>query len=221
MKGNLRHNKYLRLSRDLITLVVVQAGQMLYQSQAANPHYSLTECMKHAYTVLDSGKALKTFRQMMLAQGSEPEFLSMALETPQDVPLAKYVATWQFGTNDKGFNQPHYYIHDIPAKTIGNISVMIGAGRTMAGQTVDAQAGLVFSKQVGYMVEANDAIVTIYTNISQELANQAMEAVQSAITITSGQSATVKGPIVTHIVDSRDGTRPFAVPDWLESEFAE
>ena len=142
---------------------------MLYQSQLNNntedlssskPLYSLERCTEHALQVLDSGKALKKFRQMLLAQGADPAFLSKALDTPNEIPLASFVSAWTCETAG--------YVHDIPAKTMGDISVMIGAGRMVAGQPVDAQAGLVFSTQVGDKVDPGDVVVQVYTNQSQE-----------------------------------------------------
>lgn len=213
-------NETLRLSGDLIALVVVQAGQMLYQSQlygiaegdsSKSLNYSLDQCTRHAYQVLMSGKALEKFRQMLLAQGADPTYLAQALDQPSSIPLASFVATWIFADTTSG------YIHDIPAKTIGEISVMIGAGRMVAGQAVDAQSGLVFSKQVGDAVMLGDCIVSIYTNQSQELADQALNAVQKAILIRrEAPSDNWRKPIITHQITLKDGTQPFVIPEWLQ-----
>jgi len=208
LKGNLDDSR-LRMSRDLITLVLVQAGQMLYQSQtstANNQKYSLEQCIKHAYTVLDSGRALAKFRQMMLAQGADPAFLKDALEFPHDVPLASFVATWTC--------QSSSYIHDIPAKTVGDVSVMVGAGRTVAGQEVDAKAGILFFKKVGDAVKEGDVLVKVYSNQSQEQAEEALQCIKDAVR-TEMDPPTPNGPIITHRVTKEEGTQPFIPPSYL------
>jgi pyrimidine-nucleoside phosphorylase len=218
MKGKLDHCP--QIGHDLITLVVVQAGQMLYQSQTISntngsdttdhdtpkQHHTLDECIQHAYKVLDSGKALEKFREMMLAQHAEPSFLQRAIDTPDDIPLAKFVATWTCDSEG--------YIYDIPAKNIGDISAMVGAGRTVAGQKVDTQAGIIFFKQVGDIVQAGDVIVKVYTNISQELAEDSLQKIKDIVQFGSEPPKEPKGPIITHRV-TKSGTEPFVIPSFL------
>lgn len=214
MSGNLKAEG-LRLSHDLIELVCVQAGQMLFQSRPgedADGHSvlrssipdTLDACIEHTYQVLDSGRALGKFREMALAQGADPVFLRQALENPDQIPLAAYSATWKADTPG--------YVLDIPAKTIGNVGVMLGAGRTVVGQDVDAQAGLVFGKKVGDVVAPGDTLVTVYTNQSQVHADEALECVQRAIQLGTDPPSRKKGPIVTHRVTKNGGTELYEMP---------
>ena len=93
---------------------------------------------------------------------------------------------------------------------------MLGAGRTVAGQRVDAQAGVVFDKQVGDVVEQGDIIVKIFTNVSQTAADQAIEAIQKAAIVAHNPPPTPKGSIITHCVTQQDGTQPFVGPSFLK-----
>ena len=266
MKGNLSHeNEHLRLSQDLITLVVVQAGQMLHQSAAGSSSYrkesetttttavnenenesgndagaegrrpyekyetmSLDECIFHAYKVLDSGKALDKFRDMLLTQGAEPHHLTCALETPEVIPLASFVAVWTYEDEGKdgsdNDSDTTTYIADIPARTIGDVAVDLGAGRTKAGEAVDGQAGIVFAKQTGDPVVHGEAIATLYTNRSQDVANASLERVkasvvfkkeisQEAMAANAGFATNKK--IITHMVTREGGTKAFVVPGFL------
>jgi pyrimidine-nucleoside phosphorylase len=211
MRGNLKAERLL-LSRDLIELVCIQAGQMLLQSRGAADDGSILSstpetligCIEHAYQVLDSGKALIKFRDMALAQGADPVFLEQALETPDLIPLAAYVATWKADLPG--------YVLDIPAKTIGNIGVMLGAGRTVAGQDVDAQAGITFGKKVGDEVAPGDTLVTVYTNQSQAHADEALECLQKVIQLGMDPPMHAKGALVTHRVTKDGGTELFEMP---------
>jgi len=256
LKGNLRGNKILRLSQDLITLVVVQAGQMLHQScsyrqgqqrenddigaAAVQPYekyetMSLNECILHAYQVLDSGKALDKFRDMLLAQGAEPLHLSRTLETPEAIPLASFVAEWTYENEVDEEEVPANnsettitYIANIPARTVGDVAVVLGAGRTKAGEEVDGQAGLVFAKQTGDPVAHGEVIVTLYTNRSQDVADAALERVRAAVafakrdvdTAVDADAVNSLAPkrIVTHIVTKEGGTKAFAIPNFLLGE---
>jgi len=281
MKGNLRHDR-LRLGRDLIALVVVQAGQMLYQScgsrtrscsrtrsNSSGPEdagttgaddedenddddddgasyrkyarMSLEECIRHAHEVLDSGKVLETFRRMLLAQGAEATHLHTALDTPGSIPLAKYLAAWVYREEeDAGTetataaitgNTACTRIVDIPAKEVGDVAVVLGAGRFKASDDVDGQAGLVFGKQTGDAVVDGDVLVTVYTNRSQEVADAALRRMRRVVrfetstttttttmTSPSGDQSSSRfkpSPIVTHRVTSEGGMEAFVMPDFL------
>ncbi|OEU12339.1 putative glycosyltransferase [Fragilariopsis cylindrus CCMP1102] len=221
LKGNLKDER-LRLSQDLIALVVIQAGQMLYQSDRRGHNIDTTA----NNDVLDSGRALNKIRQMLLAQGAEPIHLQRALDTPGDIPLATFVACWTYeetantsaAATTADINTSAvacYVIDDIPAKTIGDVGVMVGAGRTVAGEKVDGQAGLVFYKQVGDSVKGGEIIVKIFTNRSQEIADAALQRVQEAVQVRLGivETDTRRRPIVTHRVTKEGGTEPFIMPE--------
>lgn len=214
----------LRLSRDLIALVIVQAGQMLYQSvemmeedennengrnESTGPRRTLEEWMEHAYQVLDSGAALDKFRQMALAQQADAEYLDLALNSPDEIPLATFVAIMTIKTAG--------YVWDIPAKTVGEVSVMVGAGRMVAGQEVDAQAGVLFSVQVGDAVAPGQVVLQVYSNQSQAQANAALSVIEKAIQIEDFPppfTTESLREIVTHRV-TKTGTGPFVLPDYL------
>ena len=249
LKGNFRGNKNLRLSQDLIALVVVQAGQMLHQScryrtgqrggtirdgselteeEQAHHKYetmSLDDCILHAYKVLDSGLALHKFRDMLLAQGADPLNLNRALETPESIPLASFVAEWKYQDEDSSEdNSIITYIADIPARTIGDVAVDLGAGRKKAGEEVDGQAGLVFRKKPGDAVSHGDVIVTLYTNRSQTVADAALQRVRDVVALdkrgVDDPDPFASKRIVTHIVSKEAGTEPFVMPGFLLGEEA-
>jgi pyrimidine-nucleoside phosphorylase len=220
--GSNTKSEFFRLCHDLIALVVVQAGQMLYQSAIETPTKdnddntksgiptTLDGWMKLAYDVLDSGAALRKFREMALAQDADPEFLEQSLTRPHSIPLATFVAKWT--CKEAG------YVWDIPAKTIGEVGVMIGAGRTVAGQAVDAQAGILLFIKVGDLIPPGQVLVEVYSNQSQHQADAALAVVQDAVRIepdiTTASASSASG-IVTHCVTSKSGTEKLILPDYL------
>lgn len=226
LKGNLQGTKALTLSKGLIALVVVQVGQMLHQSGSKNyESMSLDDCIRHAYNVLDSGKALEKFRDMLLAQGAEPVHLKRALETPETIPLASYVAVWTFDDEETtaatktDTDTVRTFISNIPAKLIGDVAVDLGTGRRKTGEAVDGQAGLVFEKQTGDAIVSGEVIVTLYTNRSQAIADAALERIKASVTFEKRDSSApdpfADKPIVTHIVTKEGGTQEFVTPRFL------
>lgn len=70
-------------SMGLVTLVVVQAAQMLLQGGVSE---DFDECVDLVYTTLQEGKAFTVFRDMVEAQGGD----TSVLDLPDSYPKAKY-----------------------------------------------------------------------------------------------------------------------------------
>lgn len=76
--------------------------------------------------------------------------------------------------NTKLFSKPKFiidvksrtegFINGMNAEKIGNISVILGAGRTSKEETVDHCAGIIIHKKVGDFIKKGDTLCTIYTN---------------------------------------------------------
>jgi pyrimidine-nucleoside phosphorylase len=74
MQGQKQPLTEFEQSYDLIALVCIQAGQMLLQSGLEEfEQKSLNDLTQLAYEALQSGKALKQFIEMALAQGADPK----------------------------------------------------------------------------------------------------------------------------------------------------
>ena len=65
-------------------------------------------------------------------------------------------------------------IQEINAKTIGEISCALGAGRQTKTDKIDLSVGIILNKKVGDYVKIGDIVATVYAN-DQEKANKAEE----------------------------------------------
>ena len=65
-------------------------------------------------------------------------------------------------------------IQEINAKTIGEISCALGAGRQTKTDKIDLSVGIILNKKVGDYVKIGDVIATVYAN-DQEKADKAEE----------------------------------------------
>lgn len=179
----------VRLSQDLISLVTCQAGQMLYQSGAFGGK-SFQALVKESRETLQNGKALDKFIQMVQAQGGDTKYVTQPVEIKAKVQ--KMLTAQQDG-----------YLAHIPALTVGQVSVELGAGRRVAGETVDPFAGIWFHAKAGDRVSKRSVIAIVYTNRDEKVLDKCLERLADCLEYS--QEADVKPErIVTHRV-TKDG----------------
>ena len=109
---------------------------------------------KEIHKHLVSGKALKKFEEMVIAQGGDLEDLYR--------PSTANTIT-EIRADENG------YISDLPALEFGLFAMRIGAGRAVKTDMLDYETGIVFEKKVGDKVEKGDLVAKIY---SQEILEQ-------------------------------------------------
>lgn len=106
---------------------------------------------------IESGKALKKFREWIAAQGGNTDFI----DNPDG-----------FGKADFSLEVISYkegYISQMNAEEIGNAAVVLGAGRAAKTDKIDYSAGIVLNKKTGDKVCKGDVICTLYTNREETL----------------------------------------------------
>ncbi|GKY93602.1 hypothetical protein MPSEU_000327600 [Mayamaea pseudoterrestris] len=185
--------------RDLVTLIVMQAAYMMWQSKQFD-ETSVNDLALLAMDCLVSGKALTVFRKMVVAQGGDVS----VVDDPTSYPMvAKYTASI--------FAKQDGYIAGINALTFGQVSVQLGAGRFLADEAVDPCAGIWLHCQVGDAIKRGDKLADVYTNRDGILI-VAMERLEAAFTYSHVPVATP--PIVSHVV-FKDGTQEVTIPSAL------
>lgn len=105
-----------------------------------------------AEEVLDSGKALRKFRELVQAQGGDVQYI----DEPNRLPKAKLkreVKSPQSG-----------YLTEIDACIAGETSVILGGGRAQKEDSIDHTVGIVVEHKVGDEVNAGDLLFTLYAN---------------------------------------------------------
>jgi pyrimidine-nucleoside phosphorylase len=108
------------------------------------------EARKMFYQAIDSGSALKKFKEMVLAQGGDASVVDD--ETKLNIsPYKTEVKSERSGFLNK------FFVEDI-----GLFSVHLGAGRLELGQEIDPSVGLEVHKKTGDRVEKGETIFTLY-----------------------------------------------------------
>ncbi len=100
---------------------------------------------------LKSGKALLKFKEWIIAQGGNGEWI----DNPGLFPSADY--TYDVKAPCDG------YISKTDAESMGIASVMLGAGRETKDDTIDMSAGIILKKKNGDLVHKGDTIATLYS----------------------------------------------------------
>lgn len=101
---------------------------------------------------LADGTAFEKFRVLVTAQGGDVEYV----DRPEKFPRARFI---------EEVNAPRSgYISEIHARTVGEASVTLGAGRARKGDSIDHAVGFVIHHKVGDPIRAGEPLFTIHAN---------------------------------------------------------
>lgn len=112
----------------------------------------LEEGRRMAEGSLADGSAFEKLRILVAAQGGDVSYV----DDPSRFPAAKFVEV--VNAPESGF------LSQIQARTIGEASVALGAGRAKKGDPVDHAVGFVIHHKVGDRIEAGQPLFTIHAN---------------------------------------------------------
>jgi pyrimidine-nucleoside phosphorylase len=127
--------------------VTVELGAYMVQMARGTP---LDDARKLLAELLDNGKALARFRQMVAAQGGD-------LAMIDDLSLLPTAAR----THDVSANVDGYF-HVNDCTGVGEASRLLGAGRARKEDVVDPAAGIVMYVEAGASVKAGDLLATLH-----------------------------------------------------------
>ncbi len=102
--------------------------------------------------IINSGRALNKFAELIEAQGGDPNIIS----NYDILPRAKQQI--KIYSNYKG------YVNRINAMAVGNAAMLAGAGREKKGDKIDKAAGVKLHKKCGDMVNKGDLLAVIHSN---------------------------------------------------------
>jgi pyrimidine-nucleoside phosphorylase len=167
---------------DLRELCLETAGWMLHLGGSAN---SVAEGKQQSAELIDSGKALDKFRQMVELQGGDARVIDDAKRMPQ------VQHTMQITSAKTGF------ISSMQCEHIGTACVILGGGRERKEDSVDPSVGIVLHKKVGDRVAAGELLATIYYN-AESKAVRARQLIEASCEIAD--AAPAKRPLVHRII---------------------
>lgn len=134
---------------DITELILKLGSQMVVLAGKAS---TLDEARQLLQGVIDDGRALEAFRQMIIYQGGDPA----VIENPKLMPQAQYQI--ELPAKENG------YVTEMTANEMGIASMLLGGGRQAKTDEIDYAVGLVLHKKIGDPVQKGESLLTIYSN---------------------------------------------------------
>lgn len=136
---------------DLREVVLVLASQMLI---AAGRVTTQDEARALLIEKIDSGEALVKFKEFILNQGGQVDFI----DDPTKLAQAAYQI--DFLSPKSG------YLADWKALEVGEVAMKLGAGRSVKEDQIDPAVGIVLKAKQGDKVEEGQVLATLYSQQS-------------------------------------------------------
>ncbi len=130
------------------TQLCMEAGSLLLVMAGIADHKEMARGM--LAKAVESGAALKKFRDMVLAQGGDVA----QIDDPEKLPLAKHMT--ELVAPDSG------YICHMEAVRLGTLAMQIGAGRAAKDDKILPGTGIVLEAKVGDLVKKGQTLARIY-----------------------------------------------------------
>jgi pyrimidine-nucleoside phosphorylase len=130
------------------------------------------EGTRRAAEAIRSGAAFGKFKSLVEAQGGD----TSVVDDPSRLPRAPHVAEIPAGKSG--------YLSRLDARTVGETSVELGAGRARKGDPIDHAVGIVVHHKVGDRLRRDDVLLTIHA-ASAEAAGRAEERLRPGVAISA------------------------------------
>jgi pyrimidine-nucleoside phosphorylase len=140
---------------DLRILSLELCGWMFYLGERAD---SPEAGKKLAWDLIATGRALDKFKEMIVAQGGDPQIV----DAPWKLPRSQRVANI--------FAPAEGFVTAIACEQVGIASLLLGGGRAKKEDTIDPAVGITLQKKVGDFAHVNDTLCTIHYNDERNLA---------------------------------------------------
>src|SRR4030042_1247345 len=175
---------------DLRDLCLVLGAYMLELGGAAKNY---EEGRKRLEKILKEGTAFSKFKEMVAAQGGNPEII----DKPELLPLAKHCTKIKAVITG--------YIQKIDSQLIGESAMLLGAGREKKESEIDLSVGIILKKKVASKVNINEDLAEVYYNDSEKL-KEAKNKLLSSFVI--GDKKPKKIPLILAAI-SKEGDKEF------------
>jgi len=173
---------------DLRQLCLELAAWMFQLGGASD---SLSAGRKTAEQMLDSGRALEKFRQMVALQGGDPS----VIDDPTKLPRAR--CRLEVSSPRDG------YVTAIECEAIGTACVVLGGGRERKEDSVDPSVGIVLHKKVGDAVRCREPLGTVHYNLESR-ASRARQLIAESYRIAEAPPAEAR-PLVHGVIQGAGG----------------
>src|SRR5215469_8910555 len=154
---------------DLTKLSIELAARMIYLGKKAA---SLDDARRMAEEKLVDGSGYKKFKQVVAAQGGNPQALDKFELLPNATGMREI-------TSPRGG-----YVSSIEAQDIGRASTLMGAGRDRKDDRIDPAVGVILEVKVGEKVDAGAVLCRIYYT-REERVEEAAEMVEDSFLMSA------------------------------------
>lgn len=157
------------ISEDLGNVIEALGSIMI---SLATENKNLVENAQRIKETIKSGAAFEKFKEMVMAQGGNPEYL----DDPELFSRSKYimpVLSAESGT-----------VESIDADIVGSIAVYLGAGRMKSEGEINRTAGITLNKKIGDTVTVGETLAYIHTDDDTKV-NGTTQNLRDAFTITN------------------------------------
>lgn len=134
---------------DLTEISVELAGHMIV---AAGESKDIESARRLAKEMINSGKALGRFRELLKAQGGNTNVIDDYTLFPQADIIHEVKA------------EKNGYISRICTSDVGVTSLILGGGRETKESVIDLSVGIIMKKKIGDKVNKGDIIALLYAN---------------------------------------------------------
>ncbi len=155
------------MSRDLISLSIELSAWMLFLGARSK---SVHDGRKLAAEMLDTGRAMSTFRQICRIQHGDPA----VVDQPARLGCSRHQA--RFAASADGF------IQNVRCDQVGLASLALGGGRADKDGAIDRTVGFELHRKSGDAVKAGQMIATVHFNDPERLP-EALDALAGAYPI--------------------------------------
>src|SRR5690606_8373988 len=174
---------------DLTELTLALGTEMLVLAQVAE---DATDARRRLGEAIRSGRALEKFREMVVNQGGDPAFI----DDPSRLPTAPVRVVVEARASG--------WVDAIDGHELGDVTMLLGAGRRKQDDEIDHAVGLVLRAKVGSRVEAGDVLCEVHAARPEDAA-ALTERIRAAFSI--GPPPPEPRPLVLRRV-SADWARP-------------
>ena len=148
---------------------LVAAAHMLVLGQKAA---DVADGRRQAEEALRSGRGWEKFRALVSAQGGDVT----AVDDPRRLPHARF--------SQEVLSPRSGWVGQVNARTVGETSVELGAGRARKEDAIDPAVGILVQVKVGDKVEAGSPLFTIFANDASKI-GPAQAGLSGAVNIKS------------------------------------
>ena len=165
---------------------------------------------------ISSGKAYDVFEKFVASQGGDLKLLHASHNHTDDpitngfavAPHLKKITVrdvLSFEADSAGTAQkpedtqndaPSYIITGIDAGIVGNVSMILGAGRIKKSDRLDNLAGVVFEKKCNDIVGPDDVIATLYSSNKKKLIDATDDFITSVTLEKGNVKRDYKDPVI-------------------------